>query len=83
MKKIAWIVLIVSAFLSLNAKAQCKINNTFFQAGEELTYDLYFKYGLINTKAGTACGVAQPLQNWYRSKTKESKQCFAKTINKY
>jgi len=32
--------------------AQCPIENKYFQAGEELTYDLYFKYGLVNTKAG-------------------------------
>ncbi len=32
--------------------AQCPIENSFFQSGEELTYDLYFKYGLINMKAG-------------------------------
>lgn len=31
---------------------QCPVDNNYFQAGEELTYDLYFKYGLINTKAG-------------------------------
>lgn len=54
MKKNTWIVLIISALFSLNAGAQCKVNNTFFQAGEELTYDLYYKYGLINTKAGTS-----------------------------
>lgn len=54
MKKIIGIIFIVSVLFSLNAGAQCKINNTFFQAGEELTYDLYFKYGLINTKAGTS-----------------------------
>ena len=54
MKRTIWIVTIISALFSLNAGAQCKINNTFFQAGEELTYDLYYKYGLVNTKAGTS-----------------------------
>ena len=54
MKKTTWIALLISVFFTLNAEAQCKINNTFFQAGEELTYDLYYKYGLINTKAGTS-----------------------------
>ncbi|MFV0538792.1 MAG: DUF3108 domain-containing protein [Dysgonomonas sp.] len=54
MKRTTWIVLIISVLFSLNAGAQCKVNNTFFQAGEELTYDLYFKYGLVNTKAGTS-----------------------------
>ncbi len=51
-RKITGLTLILLSILSINAQAQCKINNTFFQAGEEMTYDLYFKYGLINTKAG-------------------------------
>lgn len=33
-------------------KAQCEVTNNQFQAGEVLTYDLYFKYGVIYTKAG-------------------------------
>lgn len=41
-------------FLSLNIHAQCGIKNNSFQAGEELTYDVYFKYGLIHKKAGLA-----------------------------
>jgi len=41
-------------FLSLNVRAQCEIINNAFQAGEELTYDVYFKYGLIHKKAGLA-----------------------------
>lgn len=44
----------LSVLFSLTANAQCKLNNTFFQAGEEMTYDLYFKYGIIYTKAGTS-----------------------------
>jgi len=40
--------------LPLWIKAQCPIENRYFQAGEELSYDLYFKYGLVNTKAGTS-----------------------------
>jgi len=38
--------------MGLSLSAQCPRENTFFQAGEELNYDLYFRYGLINTKAG-------------------------------
>lgn len=41
-------------FICLSIGAQCKIHNTYFQAGEELNYDLYFKYGLINSKAGSS-----------------------------
>lgn len=32
---------------------QCKIENTFFKEGETLVYDMNFKLGLINTRAGT------------------------------
>lgn len=53
-KKITGISIILSILFSLSINAQCKMNNSFFQAGEELFYDLYFKYGLINTKAGTS-----------------------------
>lgn len=37
--------------ISLNAQ-NCKIYNNVFQGGEELTFDLYFKYGILHTKAG-------------------------------
>jgi Protein of unknown function (DUF3108). len=39
---------------SIKTQAQCPLKNDYFQAGEELTYDLYFKYGLIYTKAGNS-----------------------------
>lgn len=32
---------------------QCKLDNTFFKAGETLVYDMNFKLGLINARAGT------------------------------
>lgn len=32
--------------------AQCKVQNTFFQNGEKLTYDMYFKLGFLSTHAG-------------------------------
>lgn len=38
----------------ININAQCKIENTYFKAGEHLSYDLYFKYGIIYTKAGSS-----------------------------
>ncbi|SBW01450.1 conserved exported hypothetical protein [uncultured Dysgonomonas sp.] len=53
-KKITGIIIMLSALFGLDANAQCKLNNTFFQAGEDLSYDLYFKYGIIYTKAGTS-----------------------------
>lgn len=54
MKNIKTFIFVLSVLFSLNAVAQCKLSNTYFQAGEELTMDLYFKYGLINMKAGTS-----------------------------
>ena len=33
-------------------QAQCKIQNDYFDAGEEMTYDLYAKLGPFHTKAG-------------------------------
>lgn len=33
--------------------AQCEIDNTAFQSGEKIIYDLYYKLGVINAKAGT------------------------------
>lgn len=53
-KKITGIMLVLSVLFSLASQAQCKIQNKYFQAGEDMTYDLYFKYGLIHTKAGTS-----------------------------
>ena len=37
---------------SIQLKAQCEVENNSFREGEYLEYDLYFKYGLIFTKAG-------------------------------
>jgi hypothetical protein len=39
---------------SLPAGAQCESVNTAFKAGEKVTYDLYFNWKFIWTKAGTA-----------------------------
>ena len=38
----------------LSALSQCTLPNNAFQGGEVLQYDLYYKYGLIYTKAGSA-----------------------------
>lgn len=53
MKKFLFLACIC-LFTNISLHAQCKIKNTFFQEGENLEYDLYFKYGLIYTKAGGA-----------------------------
>ncbi|MCE5205009.1 MAG: DUF3108 domain-containing protein [Porphyromonadaceae bacterium] len=36
----------------LPANAQCKINNTAFQSGENIQYDLYFDFGILSARAG-------------------------------
>ncbi len=53
-KKTATIIILFFASLGIYTNAQCKIENNFFQGGEELTFDLYFKWGLVNTKAGVS-----------------------------
>ena len=54
-KKINILIALLLFTLSLSAKiGQTKINNNAFNAGEKLTYDLYYKYGLINMKGGKA-----------------------------
>lgn len=54
----AWSILfLMGAFFMLPAKqtyAQCEHENKAFQAGEALTYDLYFNWKFIWVKAGTA-----------------------------
>lgn len=50
--KIVLLILLLLSATRMNA--QCEVQNKCFQAGEHLTYDLYFKYGIIYTKAGTS-----------------------------
>jgi len=39
---------------SFKLYAQCEVENNYFQSGEVLTYDMYFKYGILYTKAGSS-----------------------------
>lgn len=53
------LLFMIFAFISvLNwmplSSQNCKIYNDVFQGGEELNYDLYFKYGILYTKAGNS-----------------------------
>ena len=54
MKKNKFLLLFIAILLhfSFDASAQCDIVNTAFNSGENISYDLYFNYGLINTRAG-------------------------------
>ncbi|NDV54127.1 DUF3108 domain-containing protein [Parabacteroides sp. 52] len=49
-----YMVLGLCLLCGMNLKAQCKVENQYFQTGEVLTYDMYFKYGILYTKAGTS-----------------------------
>ncbi|MCD7711291.1 MAG: DUF3108 domain-containing protein [Firmicutes bacterium] len=44
-----WLPLLVTQL-----HAQCALNKTVFHAGEEISYDIYFKWGLLMPKAGQA-----------------------------
>lgn len=44
----------ILTFFSIQLKAQCEADNRSFRGGEHLQYDLYFRYGLIYTKAGNS-----------------------------
>ncbi len=48
------LLLVVSLFLSVQAKAQCQAINTAFSPGEQLTFNLYYNWKFIWIKAGTA-----------------------------
>lgn len=47
-------VLIFSIFGFALLNGQTKIVNNAFNGGEKLTYDLYYKYGILNMKGGNA-----------------------------
>jgi hypothetical protein len=64
-KKTFFIALMLSLLIGQKTAAQkCSMQNTAFKAGEKITYDLYYKYGLINAKAGT--GFIETSQISYR-----------------
>lgn len=53
-RKHIFIVALLSAMCCLHVNAQCTIENTAFNAGESLTYDLYYNWHFIWVKAGVA-----------------------------
>lgn len=48
------LILIFSISFPAVSQAQCKLKNTAMQNGEEVTYDLFFHWGLLWKNAGTA-----------------------------
>jgi len=53
-RKLALTLSILLASMAMSAQSQCKVDNKSFQSGESLSYDLYFKWGMVNTKAGVS-----------------------------
>ena len=53
-KKLYTLIALLLLVVGLSATGQTKIKNNAFEAGEKLTYDLYYKYGLLNMKGGRA-----------------------------
>ena len=54
MKVLFTTILAILTLLPLNLLAQCEVENTAFQAGEKVRYDLYFDWGIIWKKVGYA-----------------------------
>ncbi|MDR2954213.1 MAG: DUF3108 domain-containing protein [Prevotella sp.] len=52
MRNVSILLMSLCLLVAAQVQAQCPVNINQFQAGETLTYDLYFKWGLVNTKAG-------------------------------
>ena len=47
-------LLVVAVMVGLSASAQCKVKNVAFAAGENISYDLYYDWGIIWKKVGYA-----------------------------
>jgi hypothetical protein len=64
-KKIFFVASIFSLLIGQETSAQkCSMQNDAFKAGERITYDLYYKYGLFNAKSGT--GFIETSQTSYK-----------------
>ena len=48
------IIALLLFIFSFTLYGQTKLKNNAFEGGEKLTYDLYYKYGILNMKGGTA-----------------------------
>lgn len=54
-KKLTGTILFLIVFLTMlspSLDAQCRMTNTAFASGEEIQYDLYFNFGIVNARAG-------------------------------
>ena len=51
---VSFLLCLVSLSIGTKAFAQCTTTNTAFQAGESLSYQLYFNWKFVWMKAGTA-----------------------------
>lgn len=53
-KNLLIVITFVISLFSYSLKGQTALKNNAFKAGEKLTYDLYYKYGILNMKGGRA-----------------------------
>lgn len=53
-KHLYMLLLLIAVGTTANAQSQCEVKNNYFKAGENLTYNLYYKYGLLYIKAGSS-----------------------------
>ncbi len=53
-KKTLTVITLLVSLISYSISAQKALKNNAFEDGEQLTYDLYYKYGIINMKGGKA-----------------------------
>ncbi len=53
-KHLLTVIALLISILSFTLSGQTALKNNAFEAGEKLTYDLYYKYGILNMKGGIA-----------------------------
>lgn len=52
-KTASFVSILLLFFIFQNVSAQCRIQNNAFASGENITYDLYFNFGILNARAGS------------------------------
>lgn len=53
-KHLLTVIALLFSIVSFTLSGQTALKNNAFEAGEKLTYDLYYKYGILNMKGGKA-----------------------------
>lgn len=73
-KKLHALIVLFLFVVSLSTIGQTKIINNAFDVGENLTYDLYYKYGILNMLGGKATLITE-------STTYNNKDAYKLTLN--